>query len=119
MLLQAGREALHRDLLRRRQHQRRARRDLADLGRPEATIATPSMLGPARLDRDVELLLLEVAELLGGDLADLVVAGEPAELKVDGLRLRLGEAARRQELRRRSRWRREPVVRASGGESLA
>ena len=35
--------------------------------------------------------------MLGRDLADLVVAGKPAELEIDGLGLGLGEAARGQE----------------------
>ncbi len=75
--------------------------------RPEATIGDAVDAGPAGMDHDVELLLLEVAELLGGDLADLVVAGEPAELEIDGLGLGLGEAAGGQEgLRRLRRWRR-------------
>ena len=60
-------------------------------------MATPSMLGPPGWIDEVDLLLLEVAEVLGRDLADLVVAGEPAELQVDGLGLGLGEAARGQE----------------------
>ena len=62
-------------------------------------MATPSMLGPPGWMCEVELLLLEVAEMLGRDLADLVVAGEPAELEVDRLGLGLGEAARRQQAR--------------------
>jgi len=46
--------------------------------RPEATMATPSML-----DHQVELFLFVVAEPLGADLADLIAAGEPADLHVD------------------------------------
>ena len=99
MLLQAGGETRHRNLLRRRQHQGRAGRHLADLvpaGRDDGHAVDA---GPAGLDREVELLLLEVAEMLGRDLAHLVVAGEPAELEVDGLGLGLGETARRQQAR--------------------
>ena len=99
MLLQAGGEAHHWDLLRRRQHQRGTGRHLADLVPARGDDGHPVDAGPARLDREVELLLLEVAEMLGRDLAHLVVAGQPAELEVDGLGLGLGETARRQEAR--------------------
>ena len=97
MLLQAGGEAHHRDLLRGRQHQRGAGRDLADVVAARGDDGDAVDAGPAGMDHDVELLFLEVAEMLGRDLADLVVAGEPAELEIDGLGLGLGEAARGQE----------------------
>ncbi len=98
MLLQHGGEALHRDLLGGCQHERGARRHLADLVPAGGDDRHAVDAGTARLDHDIELLLFEVAHVLGDDLADVVVAGEPAELKVDGLRLGLGEAARWQEI---------------------
>ena len=90
VLLRAGGEALDRDLLRRGQHQRRAGRELAHLVAPDATIATPSMLGPPGWIETSTPSCVVVAELLGDDFADLVAAGEPAQLQVD-VRLVRGE----------------------------
>ncbi len=70
---------------------------VADLVTPGGDDCHAVDAGTARLDHDVELLLLEEAHALGRDLADLVIAGEPAELEVDGLGLGLGETARGQE----------------------
>src|SRR5471032_369201 len=98
MLLQFGREALHRDLLRGRQHQRGAGRDLADFAATGGHDRDAVDAGSAGLDEEVELLLLVVAHVLGHHLADIVVGSEPAELEIHGLRLGLGEAARWQEI---------------------
>src|SRR5579883_143495 len=101
MLLQASGEAHHRNFLRGRQHQRRARRYLADLAAAGGNDRHTVDRRTARLDHQVDLLLLEEPHVLGGDLADLVVAGQPAELEVHGLGLGLREATRGQQARGR------------------
>src|SRR5262249_28980168 len=75
-------------------------RHLADLVAARGDDGHAVDAGSARLDHDVELLLLEVAQMLGRDLADLVVSREPAELEIHGLGLALGKAAGRQQARR-------------------
>jgi len=55
---------------------------------------------PSGLDGEFDFLLLEIAEALGDHFADLVAAGDPAELHVDGLQAGLGEATRADRERR-------------------
>ena len=43
---------------------------------------------PARLDGELQPFLLEIAEMLGDHLAELVASAQPPELHVDGLGLR-------------------------------
>ena len=40
---------------------------------------------PSRLNGEIDFLLLKIAEALGDDFPELVSAGDPAELHVDGL----------------------------------
>ena len=83
MLLHAHAEALHRNPLSHRQHERRARRDLPELIAPRRDDADPVDVRPTRMDLEVEAFLFEVAETLGDDFAVLVPAGGPAELHVE------------------------------------
>ena len=83
VLLHADREALDRQALRHRQHQRRARRHLAEVEATRRDDGDAVDVGAAGLDLEVDPFLLEVALLLGDDLADLVAADQPAELHVD------------------------------------
>ena len=104
VLLHAGREALDRHVLRGRQHQRRARRDLTDLEAARRDDRDAVDVRAAGLDAQLDAFLLVVAELLGAHLADLVAAEQPAELHVDdglGLAVRIhAEEGRRRQPRR-------------------
>jgi hypothetical protein len=83
MFLHADREALDRQPLGHRQHQRGTRRHLAQLEAAGGHHRDPVDAGTARLDVEVDAFLLEVALVLGHHLADLVTADQPAELHVD------------------------------------
>ena len=83
MLLRASREAHDRNILRRGEHQRRARRYLPDLEAPCRDHSDAVDVWAAGLEAHLDAFLVVIAELLGADLADLVAREEPAKLHID------------------------------------
>ncbi|MCY1286781.1 hypothetical protein D9M70_357580 [compost metagenome] len=83
VLLQANREALDRQPFRHGQHDRWARRDLADLTAPGGNDRHAIDIRAAGLDPEIDAFLLVVAEPPGDNLAHLVAAGHPAQLHID------------------------------------
>ena len=83
MLLHTHTEALHRNPLPHRQHERRARRDLPELVAPRGDDADAVDVRPSRMDLEVDSFLFEESETLGDDFTELVTAGEPSELHVE------------------------------------
>ena len=85
VLLRADREAGHGNALRGGEHQRWARRNLANFVTAGGHDRHAIDIRPSRLNGEIDFLLLKIAKALGDDFAELVSAGDPAELHVDGL----------------------------------
>ena len=83
MLLDADAEALDGNALRDGEHQRRARRHLPELVASRGHDPDAVDVRPARVDHEVDAFFLEKTESLRDDLAELVSAGEPAELHIE------------------------------------
>ena len=83
MLLHAHAEALHRNPLPYRQHERWARRDLPELVATRGDDADAVDVRSSRMDLEVESFLFEVSETLGDDFTELITASEPSELHVE------------------------------------
>ena len=84
MLLQARSEALDGDVLRHGEHERGTGCELTGFEPAGRHDGHAIDVGPSRLDLHVQSLLRVVAELLGHDFADLIVARQPTQLQVDG-----------------------------------
>src|SRR5215203_4274974 len=83
MLLRSGRKAHHRNVLRSGEHERRARRHLADLEAPGGDHRHAVDVRTAGLEFQLDAFLLVEPHRLGADLADLVSREQPAELRID------------------------------------
>jgi hypothetical protein len=83
VLLRRYGKAFDRQILRHRQHQGWARRNLTDLVSPGCYDGDAIIIRPARLDLKVQALFLEITEAEGAYLPELVTAAEPTELHVE------------------------------------
>src|SRR3989304_2015668 len=83
MLLDADAEGTDGDALRDREHERRARGDLAQSVAAGSHDAHTVDVGPSRVDFEAQALFLEVPEPPCHHFAKLVSSGEPAELQVE------------------------------------
>ena len=99
MLLRGHGEAADRNVLRCRQHQRRAGRHLADFVAAGGDDGDAVIVGAAGLDVEVQAFLLEISELMGTGLAQLIAAAQPAELHVERRGFRAGAIGQRNSCR--------------------